>query len=277
MALERFELFLPRNAFNPREVARAGDVWRTCQDAAVWGSARRGWPPDRYRREKCGFIVRRMTVVHHRGLMFGDPVSVETWVGSFARGMITNREIRLSVRGEPVVSAAQEWVFVAVDGASVRPSRAPAAITDAFVVEAREGLAARPSRWALPGGWAPAVDARWHEMAFPGWYSWMDQLAHANHPLYVDWGDEAMARVYAASGGSPWEVEPVAEELFFKSGILAPEQVTVRTAAIGLDTAGDAVFHQQVLGGDGRLCSSATLVRRLAGGDSTALLAAFQQ
>lgn len=268
MALERFDLFLPRNAFNPREVARAGDVWRTCQDAAVWGSARRGWPPARYRQEKCGFIVRRMAVVHHGGLMFGDPVAVETWVGSFARGMITNREIRLRVGGGTIVSATQEWVFVAVDGASVRPARAPATITDAFAVEERAPAPTVPSAVA-------ASDAVWHEYRFAACYLWMDPLAHANHPLYVDWGDEAIARVYAAAGGSPWDLEPVAEELTFRSGVIAPEAVSVRTAAVGLDEQGNAVFQQQVLGADGRLCSTGTLVRRLAGGDAGALVAAF--
>ena len=128
MAFERFELMLPRNAFTPRDAARAGDVWRTCQDAAVWGSSRRGWTPKRYRDETFGFIVRRMVVVHHRELAFGDPVVVETWVSTFLRGMITSREIRLTVGGEAAVSATQEWVFVAVEGANVRPTRAPPTI-----------------------------------------------------------------------------------------------------------------------------------------------------
>lgn len=269
MAFERFELMLPRNAFMPRDAARAGDVWRTCQDAAVWGSSRRGWTPKRFRDERCGFIVRRMVVVHHRELAFGDPVAVETWVSTFLRGMITNREIRLTVGGEPAVSATQEWVFVAVEGSQVRPTRAPPAITSVFTTH--EGAPMDP----VPPVPEPGDDATWRELSFEAWHAWMDPLAHANHPLYVDWCDEALARIFAAAGLDPFEVAPASEELVFKSGVVAPERVTVRTTCGGLDAAGDAVFHQRVLGGDGRLCASATLRRRVPGGDGSALVAAF--
>ncbi len=270
MAFERFELMLPRNAFTPRDAARAGDVWRTCQDAAVWGSSRRGWSPKRFREEKFGFIVRRMVVVHHRELAFGDPVAVETWVSTFLRGMITNREIRLTVGGQPAVSATQEWVFVVVEGANVSPMRAPATITAAFGTH--DGVGLEPLSPVVE----PGADGTWRDFAFDAWHAWMDPLAHANHPLYVDWCDEALARIFSAAGLDPYAVAPVSEEVVFKSGVIAPERVTVRTACVGVDAAGDAVFVQRVLGGDGRLCASATLRRRVVGGDGAALVAAFR-
>lgn len=235
----------------------------------MWGSSRRGWSPKRYRDEKCGFIVRKMLVVHHRELEFGDPVQVETWVSTFLRGMITHREIRLTVRGEPAVSATQEWVYVAVEGHQVRPTRAPPAITQAFAPASGAPLDAPPAMAD------PADDADWRELSFEAWYAWMDPLAHANHPLYVDWCDEALARTFAAAGLDPWSVRPTSEEVLFRSGVVAPERVTVRTACLGLDAAGDAVFAHRILGGDGRVCATATLRRRLAGGEGAPLLAAF--
>jgi acyl-CoA thioesterase FadM len=258
MALERFELFLPRNAFNPRDVARSGDVWRALQDAAVLGSSRRGWPPRRYREEKCGFIVRRMAVVHHRELEFGDAIAVETWVASFVRGMITQRQIRLSVDGQLAVEATQEWVFVATEGSTVRPTRAPPSITSCFAFEDR----GPPVEVAAA---APGANATWRELTLQAWYGWMDPLAHANHPQYVDWCDEAIAREVAAEGKDPFALVPVSEEVAFRSGVVAPERVTVQTASLGEDAAGNAVFVHRILGGDGRLCATATLTRAYAG------------
>ena len=268
MALETFELFVPRNAFSPRDTARAGDLWRVCQDAAVHGSARRGWTPRRYREEACGFLVRRMAVRHHAPLTFGDPVTANTWVSSFLRGMITHREIRLAGSEGPVASATQEWIFIALDGAQVRPVRAPASVTTTFVVEDHGPSVVVPAA-SVPEG-APVA-----QFTFPAWFGWMDPLGHANHPQYVDWCDEAIARALAPRC-SPFALVPVGEEVTFRSGVVAPEQVTVQTALVGLDDAGDAVFAHRVVGEDGRLCATATLVRRAMDGGGAALADAFR-
>src|SRR5688572_30785768 len=95
MSVEEFPLHLPRNAFGPRDTARAGDLWRLFQDAAVVGSSRRGWDPPRYREASCAFIVRRMTVRHHAPTAFGDALQARTWVSSFKRDMMTDRQVRL--------------------------------------------------------------------------------------------------------------------------------------------------------------------------------------
>ncbi len=268
MALETFDLFVPRNAFSPRDAARAGDLWRVCQDAAVLGSTRRGWTPRRYREEACGFLVRRMAVRHHAPLTFGDSVAARTWVSSFLRGMITHREIRLAGANGPVASATQEWIFIALEGGQVRPVRAPESVTATFVVEDHGPSVVVPAASAPPGA-ATAT------FSFAAWFGWMDPLGHANHPQYVDWCDEALARALAPRC-SAFDLVPVGEEVTFRSGVIAPERVTVHTALIGLDAAGDAVFAHRVLGEDGRLCATATLVRRAADGGGAALVDAFR-
>src|SRR5688500_14285673 len=126
MSLETFDLHLPRNAFSPRDAARAGDIWRLLQDAAVLGSSRRGWTPERYREEGAAFVVRRMSVVHHREVAFGEPLTVLTWVSSFRRGMLSDRQIRVASRGDPAVSASQDWVHVAMP--DMKPKRASDAL-----------------------------------------------------------------------------------------------------------------------------------------------------
>src|SRR6476661_6115958 len=102
MSLEEFPLHLQRNAFGPRDTARAGDLWRLCQDAAVLGSSRRGWPPERYRTESCAFVVRSMVLVHHRETAFGDALVARTWVSSFKRGTMSDRQVRVIGPGGPV-------------------------------------------------------------------------------------------------------------------------------------------------------------------------------
>ena len=63
---------MPRHAFSTRDRARAGHVWRVFQELAVQGSAACGWPPHRYRAAGSAFVVRRMTVVHHREVLYGE-------------------------------------------------------------------------------------------------------------------------------------------------------------------------------------------------------------
>ena len=127
-----FSNHLPRHAFSVRDAARAGDIWRCFQEAAVEGSTRCGWPPSRYREEGSAFVVREMTVVHHREPSYGQPLDVMTWVANFRRGILTTREIRLSFEGQPVAAASQEWVHV-TEG--LKPVRASAECQAAFAPE----------------------------------------------------------------------------------------------------------------------------------------------
>ncbi|MEQ1568544.1 MAG: hypothetical protein ABMA64_23100 [Myxococcota bacterium] len=251
---EAFELHLPRNAFGPREIARAGDVWRLFQDAAVIGSSRRGWPPTRYRDEACAFIVRSMVVVHRGPTAFGDRLAVSTWVSSFKREMMSDRQIRVEGPSGPVAAATQRWVHVALP--NLKPSRAAPSLVRAFGVVQPEGEA----DVTLPEHVAVA-EAEEHGFTFRAWHTWMDPLAHGNHPAYVDWADEALANHAVARGVDPQGLVPVAEEMTWRSGVVAPEEVTLRGRPVG--RAGDAVvFTYRTTGADGRVCAEGTTVRR---------------
>lgn len=258
MSLERFDVRLPRHAFGPREAARAGDLWRLLQEVAILGSIRRGWPPERYREEGCAFVVRAMTVVHHRETMFGEPLQARTWVTNFRRGMFSDRQIRIGTADGPVTGATQRWVHVAMP--DLKPSRAPQALQDAFVLHDLEPDVAMPEV-------AEALEGPEHPFAFQAWHTWMDPLAHANHPAYVDWADEAACRVLASQGLDPQGLVAVAEQVIFRSGVTAPEPVTVHTRLTGLTSDGDVVLTHRVLGGDARLCAEITTVRRHAEAD----------
>ena len=215
--VEQFELMLSRHAFSPRDAARAGDLWRLLQDAAVIGSTRRGWDPRRYRDAGCAFVVRGMRVVHHREVAHGEPLSVRTWVDTFKRDVFTDRQIRVDVAGRPLVSATQEWVHVTTTP-EVRVARAAPELRDAFVLVQPEPPVILPA-WEAWGGPSWSFELR-------TWHTWMDPIGHANHPAYVDWCDEALSARIAERGGDPIAVSPVAEEVRFRSGVIAPARKT---------------------------------------------------
>lgn len=259
------ELTLPRNAFSARDAARAGDVWRALQDAAVVGSSRRGWPPSRYTAEQCAFVVREQTVVHDREIAFGEAVQGRTWVERFRRATFTTRQIRLSIDGARVASCTQEWVHVRTDGGRMRAARASDELIQSFVERAEEPLVELPTI-------ATPLEGPVHDFRFDAWFTWMDPLDHANHPAYVDWCDEAISRVLHRAGLVPLMLQPVGERVRFKAGVLGLDAVTVSLRLVGCTASGDAVIDADIRRPEG-LCAQARLVRRLVEGPEPLVLA----
>jgi len=227
-------------------------------------SSAAGWPPSRYRDEGNGFVVRAMTVVHHRETFYGDPLIGRSWVSRFRREMLSSRQVRLDDTScDPVLTATQEWAHVS---ASLEPVRAPKTLTEAFPEESiDEGTRAA----VLPAVQTPTDSAPFTCM-LSMWNVWMDPLGHVNHPLYVDFCDEAIARHLRERGIEPARVVPVAEEVSFKGGVGPTDPVTVHTEPKGWTGSGAAIFRHRILVGD-RIAATATTVRRLFGeeGQST--------
>jgi len=260
--IDEVSLMVPRHAFSPRHVVRAGEVWRLLQIAAVESSTRRGWSPERYQAEGTGFIVSRMTVRHHRQLISGEAPLARTWVRDFRRGIISRREIRLCVAEEEVAATTQQWVHIS--STAMKPTRAGAAMLAAFAPhDTGSAMIEFPAVTECTG-------LEW-SMRFPCWHSWMDVLGHVNHPTYIDWCDEAIMRRIASLGEEPQKMIPVAEEFRFRRAVLAGEMVTVRSRLVGTTAARDAVIEHSITTPE--TAAIATTVRRLSGGDLVALLA----
>lgn len=226
-------------------------------------STEAGWPPSRYRTEGNAFVVRSMCVVHHRETFYGDPLMGRSWVSRFRREMLSTREVRIDgTDGAPVVVATQEWAHVS---AALEPVRAPKTLSEAFPVEERASDL---------GATLPEVAHPTHQQLTPVtleiWDVWADPLGHVNHPVYVDFCDEALSRTLRARGVEPARLVPVAEQVHFKGGVTPGEKVTVETEASGWDASGAAVFRHRILVGE-RLAATATTLRRLYGeeGQST--------
>ncbi|MCC6878072.1 MAG: hypothetical protein IT378_27415, partial [Sandaracinaceae bacterium] len=169
--MHELTLLLPRSAFTPREVARAGDVWRAFQDLAVFASIEVGWPPQRYRREACSFVVREMSVVHARETWYGEALRGRTCISRVRREMFFQRECELEGDGASLIArATQQWVHVSAD---LVPARAPASLTGAFAVHAALAPVDLPA-------FEPIEGAREHVFELECWHTWMDPLGHVH-------------------------------------------------------------------------------------------------
>lgn len=262
-------LHVPRHAYSVRERARAGDIWRAFQEAAVLGSSAVGWPPPRYREEDCAFVVRRMVVVHHAECTYGEPVQARTWVQDFRRGLLTTREIRLTgTGGRALAEASQEWVHVRytrrADGTlGLRPARAQPELLAAFPEEDHGPSPILPDYDGVQG--APV-----HHFELALRLTEMDPLGHLNHPAYVDLVDEHTSALLHAAGLDPVALQPIAEEVRFRAGIEAPGAARIQTWLAG--TTPDAVvLGHRILRPDGELAAEATTVRTLADAGPRAL------
>jgi len=261
------DLHLPRNAFTPRDAARAGDVWRCCQDAAVLGASRLGWDPPRFRREGAAFVVREMTTVHHAEGRYGDVVRATTWISNFRRALLCSRQIRLNIDGKPFASSTQEWAHVSTEGGRMRAARAKPRLVEDMAVEGPDSSVSLPNYSKAPG--------TLHTFTFTAWHTWMDPLAHANHPAYVDWAEEAVARLAYAGGVNPMNIQPVAESAKWRVGAMAPDQVTVTTRQLGRTAEGAVVCVHEVTAAQTGPAATVYTVRQLVNGDTDRLARAL--
>lgn len=255
------EIGIPRHAAGPRQVARAGEIWRLFQELAIQASTAVGWSPDRYLAHGTAFVVYGMTAVHHREVVYGERLQARTWVHDFKRDTLTKRQVRLHDAAGPVAACTQQWVHV---DSALKPVRASPALMSALPVEHPD----EPSVSLPP--LAVGFEGAEHSFAFSPWYTWMDPLAHVNHPAYVDFCDEGCSRALAAAGVDPHLLVPVAEQVAFKIGALAGQRIEVRTRVVGRTEGGDAVLQHEV-GGEA-LFARATTVRRLHDGRDLAAL-----
>jgi acyl-CoA thioesterase FadM len=246
----RFPVTLQRSAFGPRLVARAGDVWRAMQDVVVDQSSSVGWTPERYVEANTMFVVRTMTVVHHRELRIGEALEGRTWPSRQRRQMLFTRQVRLFGGDVLLAAASQEWAYLS---RTLEPTRAGQDIFDAFRIEEGYPEVELPSFVAV-------VDQPTHVFDFTTWHGWMDPHGHVNHAAYVDYCDEGVARLVAEAGEDPQALVPVAESVHFRAAIGAGELITVETTLAG--RSGPArVFRHRVLSGE-KVCATATTVRR---------------
>lgn len=218
----QYLLRIPRHACTPRDTARAGDLWRLVQDAAVQDATDRGWPPERFREAGTGFVVRELRAVHQREAGFGEELDVRTQIADARREILVRRETQIV----GVMRATADWVHIGPTGG---PQRAPATLVAAFPPDAH--APPTPTFVEIEDS---AISRPIPDFCFSPWWTEMDPLAHTNHPRYIDWADEALARALHRKGVDPVGVVPLADRVRFRLGARAIDAVTVSGRALGI-------------------------------------------
>ena len=232
-----YTLRTPRHACTPRDTARAGDLWRLVQDAAVQDASDKGWPPERFRAAGTGFVVREMRAIHNREASYGEALTLRTQVADHRRDVMMRRETQV----DGVMDATADWVHIGREGS---PQRATPELIAAFPASAEapvlpplpEPPAGAAAGSAAGTGSGTALPA----FVFSPWWTEMDPLGHTNHPRYVDWADEALSRALHATGIDPTGLVPIAERVRFRAGARAVDTITVsghRLGAVVVQTA----------------------------------------
>ncbi len=263
--MQEFRFNLPRYAFSARNAARAGDIWRGFQEVATSASEAVGWPPSRYQADNVGFVVRSMTTVHHRETAHGEALIGQTWVREFRRGMMITREIQFRGEAGPLASTVQEWVHVRTnlhgedgDQPPLRVARASSVLVNSFTTVPGTLGVTLPEFAPLPGPMGG--------FEFDCWQTWTDPLGHVNHPVYLDWCDESVARGLRKLHIDPDLLVPVAEQVHWKLPVLPGDRVSVQSEKLGTTASGAVVFAHSVRKQGDLLCATATTVRTLATG-----------
>lgn len=226
-----YTLRTPRHACTPRDTARAGDLWRLVQDAAVQDASDKGWPPERFRAAGTGFVVREMRAIHHREASYGEALTLRTQVADHRRDVMMRRETQV----DGVMDATADWVHIGREGS---PQRATPELIAAFPASAEAPVL--PPLPEPPAGLAAGGPTPLPAFVFSPWWTEMDPLGHTNHPRYVDWADEALSRALHAAGIDPTGLVPIAERVRFRAGARAVDTITVsghRLGAVVVQTA----------------------------------------
>ena len=240
--VEKFAVVLTRRAVSPRDVARPGEVWRMCQEVAVQASIRAGWSPGRLAAHGSGFVVSDMVVEHFRELNYAERTTARTWNRDFRRGVLTHREIRLSGDRSPLARATQRWVHIQRGAhGEIQIGRASPEIIAAYGSVSTPAPTARCPRPAVP-----TERGRAGQFELEVWQTWMDPNGHVNHPMYVDFADEAVARHAADAGLDPQQIYPVAERIRFRQAAVAGDRIMIETTALGTLDTGEVVFEQLI-------------------------------
>jgi acyl-CoA thioester hydrolase len=116
------------------------------QDAAIAHSTAQGWPIDRYRAARMGWVVRSHYIEYLLPAFAGERLLLLTWVAGFRRHSSPRKFLFWRQRDRQIVARAETlWVFV--DTATGRPIAIPPELASAFevVLDGEDVLAALPS------------------------------------------------------------------------------------------------------------------------------------
>jgi acyl-CoA thioester hydrolase len=168
---------------------------RYMQEAAFDASAAVGYDTGRYRALGRLWLIRESDITYHRPLVYGDSVTVRTWVEDFRR--VRSRrayELHLAGSGALVAEAHTDWVFL--DSETLRPATVPPEMVLAFMPEGAPPTTPRREPFPEPlppppGVYVARMQVEWRDL---------DEAQHVNNANYLAYLEEAGVRVAAAYG-----------------------------------------------------------------------------
>jgi acyl-CoA thioesterase FadM len=215
------------------------------QEAAIDGSAARGYPLEYYLRERGFWVIRRITFRHDRPLRYGDSLEVTTWVSRVGKTSPT-REFRLdsASRGGTIGRARTHWVYV--DAATGQPKAIPDDLREAFAPtgETQEELLTVPEQ-PLDGRRCIAEE----RTVEPGD---VDAAGHLKCCRYLAWLEDLLARACVAAGAAPGTTSLASFDL----QLLSPAGCGDRVRLIAQP---DVVWKVEMSARDGQMIARAAL------------------
>jgi acyl-CoA thioesterase FadM len=189
---------------------RASVHLRWFQEIAFGHSAALGFPLSWYEAHRLFWVVRRVHLIVHAPVRYGETLVCTTRVAG-ARRILSRRLSDARRRGgAPVATCVTDWVFTADGTAAVRIADELATAFPAM----RRAMAPLPLA-------EPPAPAHPRASVRPR-LSDLDAMGHVNHPTYVDLLDDAVVR---AGGGEAAAAHPRTYDLLHHAGAAAHDEL----------------------------------------------------
>ena len=127
----RMELVVPASAIDANGHVNNVQYVQWMQEAAVFHSARLGWPQERYAAIDRTWIIRSHTIEYLHSAYAGEAISVYTWVADFQK-IRTLRKFRFHRPADDTVLAVAATVFIFCDLHTGRPRTIPPEVLAAY-------------------------------------------------------------------------------------------------------------------------------------------------
>ena len=179
---------------------------RYMQETAFDASAAVGYDQARYDELGTLWLVRETRIEYLQPLVYGDSVTVTTWVGDFRR--VRSRrfyDFHHSETGERVAHASTDWVYL--DAERGRPRSVPPAMVEAFWPGGPPDESTRREKFPEPPDPPPGVytlrkRVEWRDI---------DPAGHMNNAVYFNYIEDCGTQVAAAYG---WPMSRIQDEGF---------------------------------------------------------------
>ncbi len=178
---------------------------RWMQEAAFGASAAVGYDSSRYDEIGHLWLVRESDVEYLTPLVYGDEVTIKTWVSDFRRShSLRQYEFTNQRTGQLAARASTDWVYV--NAQTLRPAAIPPEMQHAFFPEL-PATEPRRERFPTPPPPPPGVFSLRRRVEWRD----IDRMWHVNNAMYLSYIEDAGVHVAEAHG---WPMKRMADEGF---------------------------------------------------------------